>query len=169
MNTRTEPETAAVAGQPSFRRRRQLIKPRLQLRFGLIFTGLTILSLTLQGLLFSSMVVGVAERMPAGGEYLLELLPGMMVRSVLFSLAIAVPLTVLVGVHSTFPIIGPVHRFETYLRGVIEGTQLGPCKIRQGDDLGELCDLITEATEPVRRRVVDRTADPASGEPGRAA
>lgn len=157
MNTRTDPETAAAPGKPSFRRRRQLIKPRLQLRFGLIFTGLTVLSLTLQGLLFSSMVVGVAERMPAGGEYLLDLLPGMMMRSVLFSLALAVPMTVLVGVHSTFPIIGPVHRFESYLRGVIAGDQLGPCKIRQGDDLGELCDLINQATEPVRRRAVERS------------
>jgi hypothetical protein len=133
------------------RRRRQLIKPSLQVRFGLIFAGLTALSLTLQGLLFGSMVVGVAERMPAGGEYLLELLPGMMERSIVFALLIAVPLTVLVGIHATFPVVGPLYRIEGFLREVVRGERTEPCRIREGDDLGELCDLVNQATEPLRQ------------------
>lgn len=157
LDTGPHPATSAAPTRPTHRRRRQLVKPRLQLRFGLIFTGLTVMSLTLQGLLFSSMVVDAAEKMPSGGEYLLGLMPGMIARSILFALGVAVPLTVLVGVHATFPVVGPVHRFESYLRGVIDGTQLGPCKIRKGDDLGELCELINRATEPVRQRAVEPT------------
>jgi hypothetical protein len=151
MDTRT---ASTPAAQPRFRRRRFLIKPRLQLRLSLIFVGLTLLALTLQGLLFGAMVVRTAEAMPVGGEYLMDLLPGMMLRSILFALGVAVPLTVMAGIRSTFPITGPVHRFESYLREVLAGTQLGPCKIRKGDHLGELCELINRVTEPVRRREV---------------
>jgi hypothetical protein len=50
---------------------------------------------------------------------------------------------------------------------VIKGTQLGPCKIRKGDSLNELCGLINEATEPIRRRQVD--ASPAEPEESEAA
>lgn len=146
------------------RRRQKLIKPGVQLRLAGIFAGLTVLCLLLQWLLFSSLVTSAANRMPVGSEYLLDLVPELLTRSLLLSSLIALPLTLLVGIHATFGITGPIHRFETYLREVVRGTQLGPCKIRKGDALGELCGLINEATEPVRRRALGRSDQPNEGE-----
>jgi len=145
--------------EPKFRRKQKLVKPELQLRLSAIFAGTSVLCLGLQWLLFSSILSNAANQMPVGGEYLIDLMPGLLVRSVIFSLGVVLPLTLLVGIQATFRFMGPIHRFENYLREVIQGTQLGPCKIRKGDAFGELCELITQATEPVRRHEVpQRTA-----------
>ena len=108
-----------------------------------------------QWLLFSSMLTNSAHKMPVGGDYLLDLVPPLLYRSLFFSVLIALPATIVVGIQASFRITGPIYRFESYLREVIRGTQLGACKIRQGDALGELCELINTATEPLRRRQVD--------------
>lgn len=139
------------------RRRQKLIKPGIQLRLSGVFAGLSVLCLVIQWLLFSSMLSNAAHKMPIGGDYLLDLVPTLLFRSLFFSLAIALPLTMLVGVHSTFRITGPIYRFESFLKEVIRGKQLGPCKIRKGDLLGDLCELINGATEPQRRRVAETT------------
>lgn len=147
----------------SHKRRRTLIKPGVQLALSGIFAGVSILSLLLQALLFSSILAHTAERMPVGGDYLLDLMPDLLTRSVLFSFGIVLPLTIAVGILATFRIVGPIHRFETYLKGVIQGSQLGPCKIRKGDAFGDMCTLINEATEPMRRRETARTAPESAG------
>jgi len=140
------------------RRRQMLIKPGIQLRLGGIFAGLSILCLLIQFLLFTSLLSNAASRMPVGGDYLLDLVPSLLYRSLFLSVAIALPLTMLAGIYTTFGIAGPIHRFESYLREVIRGTQLGACKIRKGDAFGELCELINSATEPVRRHKVEPEA-----------
>jgi hypothetical protein len=136
------------------RRRQKLIKPGIQLRLSAIFAGVSVLCLLIQWLLFSSLLAGAARDLPVGSEYLLDVVPSLLYRALGFSLLVALPLTLLAGVHATFGITGPIYRFESYLKEVIRGTQLGPCKIRKGDALGELCELINQATEPVRKREV---------------
>jgi hypothetical protein len=137
------------------RRRRTLIKRGIQLRLALLFAGLSVVCLLTQWLLFSSMLANAAHKMPVGGDYLLDLVPSLLYRALAFSVLIALPLTLLVGVQATFRISGPIYRFESYLKEVLRGTQLGPCKIRGGDALPELCELINQVTEPVRRRAVE--------------
>jgi hypothetical protein len=144
------------------RRRQKLIKPGIQLRLGAIFAGVSVMCLMLQWLLFSALLASAAKDVPVGSEYLLDLIPTLLYRSMAFSLLVALPLTLIAGVHATFGITGPIYRFESYLQGVIAGKQLGPCKIRKGDSLDELCDLINRATEPVRRRETSETKE--SGE-----
>jgi len=153
--SRPEESSTETAEPGRYRRRTMLIKPGIQLRLGGIFAGLSILCLLIQFLLFTSLLSNAASDMPIGGDYLLDLVPGLLYRSLFLSVAIALPLTLLAGVYSTFGITGPIHRFESYLREVIQGTQLGACRIRKGDALNELCDLINTATEPLRRRQVD--------------
>jgi len=155
--THAEPTPTPVDAESaqSERRSRTLIKRGIQLRMAGLFAGLSFVCLLTQWLLFSSMLANSAHKMPVGGEYLLDLVPSLLYRALLFSLLIALPLTLVVGVQATFRITGPIYRFESYLKQVIRGTQLGPCKIRQGDALPELCELINQATEPVRRRTVE--------------
>ena len=152
--------TTDTPAKSTARRRRMLVKPGIQLRLGGIFAGISMLCLLIQFLLFTSLLSNAAGRMPVGGDYLLDLIPGLLYRSLFMSVLVALPLTMLAGVYATFGITGPVHRFESYLREVIKGTQLGACKIRKGDSLGELCELINTATEPLRRRQVDATPSP---------
>ena len=66
------------------------------------------------------------------------------------SFGLFLPLTFCIGVLVTFRIAGPVYRFEQYLKQVSRGEQLGPCKIRDGDEFQGLCDLINEATRHLR-------------------
>ena len=144
------------------RRTRKLIKPGIQLRLAGIFAGLSVLCLLLQWLTFSSLLSNAASAMPVGGDYLVDLVPGLLFRSLLISMAVALPLTLLVGVHATHRLTGPIYRFENYLREVASGTQLGPCKIREGDEFSELCAQINAATEPVRRRTLKPESEPGS-------
>lgn len=162
--TSTPGATSETSARPPVRRRRMLVKPGIQLRLGGIFAGLSVLCLLIQFLLFTSLLTNAASRMPVGGDFLLDLVPGLLYRTLLFSLLIALPLTLLAGVYATFGITGPIHRFESYLSGVTRGTQLGPCKIREGDSLGELCELINAATESVRRRQADASPDEKASE-----
>lgn len=162
--TSTTSSTSETSAKPPVRRSRMLIKPGIQLRLGAIFAGLSVLCLLIQFLLFTSLLTNAASRMPVGGDFLLDLVPGLLYRTLLFSMLIALPLTLLAGVYATFGITGPIHRFESYLGGVVKGTQLGPCKIREGDSLGELCELINVATEPVRRRQSGTASEQAESE-----
>lgn len=159
-----ESPSQTPAPQPQTLRTRKLVKTGIQLRMSAIFAGLTVVCLLTQWLLLSSMLANAANEMPVGGEYLLDLIPSLLGRALLFSVLLALPMTLAVGILETFRITGPIYRFETYLKEVVRGTQLGPCKIRKGDALGELCGLINEATEPVRRRQVGTEAPSREGE-----
>jgi hypothetical protein len=152
--THDEIDASPVQTEPeSFQRRsRKLVKRGIQLRLAWVFAGLSVVCLLTQWLLFTSVLANAAHRMPVGGDYLLDLIPSLLFRSLLFSVLVALPVTLLAGIQATFRISGPIYRFEEYLRGVVRGTQLGPCRIRQGDALPELCELINQATEPLRRR-----------------
>ena len=161
MNTTTHASAATPAPERS-KRSRKLIKPGIQLRLAGLFAGLTVLCLLLQWLTFSSLLSNAASSIPVGGDYLMDLVPSLLFRSLLISMGVALPLTLLVGIHATHRLTGPIHRFETYLAEVANGTQLGPCKIREGDAFSELCAQINAATEPVRRRTVKPLSESAS-------
>jgi nitrogen fixation/metabolism regulation signal transduction histidine kinase len=74
----------------------------------------------------------------------------MLVEALLVSLLFLVPMTVGVGILATFRIAGPIYRFETYLDQVARGEEVGPCKLRKGDQLQGLCEKINEALAAAR-------------------
>ena len=135
---------------PKERRRIKLIKPRLQLKLVGIFVGLSMLGFVLQALLTSLFLSETAATMPEGGPYLMALLPGLPLEILLVSFGLFLPLTIAVGIVVTFRIAGPVYRFEQYLSQVARGEDVGPCRLRKGDELQELCDVINRAVEPMR-------------------
>ena len=81
------------------------------------------------------------------------------------SFAFLLPMMLCVGILSTFRIAGPVYRFEQYLKEVARGEVSDPCRIRDGDELWDLCDLINEATAPLRHKVAGLEPVPAAEEP----
>jgi hypothetical protein len=142
-----------MSQQPSsgFQRRRiKLIKPRLQLKLVGVFVGLSALGFLLQSLHVGLRLSELASHVPEGGSYLMAMLPALPLEILLVSFGMLLPLTVAVGVMVTFRIAGPVYRFEQYLKAVVRGEELGPCRIRKGDEFQELCELINEATASTR-------------------
>lgn len=135
-----------------FTRRQKLVRPQLQLWLVGSFVGLAGLALLLQFLVLSFRLTSSAGNLEGASGQLASEVPGLMLEVLVVSLAVLLPIIFVMGVLLTFRVAGPIYRFEEFLRSVASGEQIGPCKIRKGDKLQGLCDLINEATEPVRRR-----------------
>jgi hypothetical protein len=133
---------------PRYKRRRVLIQPRLQLRIVLAFLSAACISTLVQVLLLSHSLSSLAESLPTEGNVVLEELPGILRSQVLLSFLLMAPLMLAVGVLETFRVVGPLYRIERYLRDVAAGTKPPPCKIRKGDELQELCNVVNQATQP---------------------
>jgi nitrogen fixation/metabolism regulation signal transduction histidine kinase len=143
-------------------RTRRLIRPAMQLRLTLWFVCLAIVSLGLQFLLFASAMTDVALEMPgdAGANY--DRFSEVYQEVLLLSLAIVLPLTVVTGVVATFRIAGPIYRITSFLQAVRRGERPADCRVRAGDELHDVCDLVNEVTAPLRRPEGE-TAGPAAG------
>jgi len=133
----------------TYKRRRVLIRPRLQLRIVLAFLSAACISTLVQVLLLSHRLSSLAETLPTEGNVVLEQLPGILRSQVLLTFLLMAPLMLAVGVLETFRVVGPLYRFERYLRDVAEGKRPQPCRIRKGDELQEFCRLLNEATQPL--------------------
>ncbi|HVS17315.1 MAG TPA: hypothetical protein VMT18_01855 [Planctomycetota bacterium] len=87
----------------------------------------------------------VAARLPSGGEYLVDALPGLLASAGGLAVIVLLPLTAGLGVLLTFRWAGPLYRMHVHLGAVVEGSAQGPCRIREGDELQELCGLLNDA------------------------
>jgi hypothetical protein len=133
-----------------YKRSVKLIKPSLQLKLVAMFLGVSTTSLLLQYLLFASRLSDVATGLPDGGAALVAAMPSLLMEVLALSFAFLFPVMMCIGILATFRIAGPVYRFERYLEQIARGDQVGPCRIRRGDELWDLCDRINEATAPLR-------------------
>jgi len=139
---------------PNHKRRKKLINPGLQLRMSGVFVGLTALMLGLQFVLMTAELHQVANRLPSDGSALLQQSNGIVIKLVLVSAAIFLPLTLLVGVLSTFRIAGPVYRFRRFLEAIKDGESPEDFRLRDKDELQDLAKLLNDATRPLRVQVV---------------
>jgi len=130
-----------------YKRRIKLIKPHLQVRLIGAFTAVAVIALLLQYLLVAQHLTWTATRLPIGGEYLMDEIPKILMQVLGISFAVLFPLAFAIGVIATFKIAGPVYRFEQYMGELAEGHDPGMCRLRSGDELQELCDLINKARE----------------------
>jgi len=140
------------------KRRSRIVHGSFQLRLVGMFVLLAATALILQFLLLTVRIVGeVADLDGPGGELTKEL-PLVLLQVFAFSALILMPLVFAFATLLTFRVAGPVHRFKVYLRDLAEGRETEPCRIREEDQLHELCELINRATEPVRQRNAARIA-----------
>jgi hypothetical protein len=144
----------AVPGPPPamkrYRRRNKLPKPSLQLRLTATFMGTLALSIFLQLMLTRTAMLELALQLPNDGQLLLQEINATQVGILLACCVLLLPVCFLVGVLSTFRIAGPLYRFEDHLRRLARGEDPGPCRLRQGDQLMDFCELLNVATEPLR-------------------
>ena len=115
------------------KRRRKLIKPKVQLKLVGAFVGISALGFLLQYILLAKELTELALDMPEGGSVLAAQAPTLLLTVLGTSFGILFPLTVAVGIVLTFRIAGPIYRFERYLESVARGEETGPCRIRRND------------------------------------
>lgn len=126
-------------------RRTYLIQPKLQTKLVGSFVGLATLALLLQFLFLGMRLIPMARSLPGGSE-LAGALPGVILQVMAFSLLILLPIIFCLGIRITLKIAGPLYRFERFFEEVKEGQRTDPCRLRQGDELQALCEMINEAT-----------------------
>ena len=138
-----------------FHRKRQLVKSRLQLKLILSLMGVACLATLFQIILVNRALSELGAQLPREGDLLLGAIPGIIRSSVMLTMAFLVPFMMGVGLVLTHRIAGPIYRFEQYLADVAAGKHKGACKIRQGDELQDLCDAINDAVSALESRNSD--------------
>ena len=148
-----------------FKRRKKLIKPRLQLKLVSALLVPAFVSLCAQAIFVST---ALASPEPGSTETFLlsEQTVNAIQGGLFFSALLALALGLAIGILTTFRIAGPIYRFETYLGQLAAGTTKEPCRIRSRDELHDLCAAINLATEPLRG---DPSQTPGSASEGKAA
>jgi hypothetical protein len=131
-------------------RRRKLIKTKLQLKLIGVFVGLACVSALIQTLLVNHSLLALLGSPEQGASALRVDLPRLLLGNLALSLGLLVPAMGFVGLLVTHRIAGPVYRFEQHLSAYARGEDPGPCKIRPGDELQELCTIINLALERAR-------------------
>jgi nitrogen fixation/metabolism regulation signal transduction histidine kinase len=134
----------------SYRRRVRLVRPKLQMRLMASFLGVAVLALSLQYMVFLRVLAAAATELPNDGAIMMGEIAAHLGLVFLVSLLGLLPATFVVGLLVTHRVVGPLYRFETYLTQLLSGETKEPCRIRKGDELQELCDLINRSTEPLR-------------------
>lgn len=145
---------------PTQKRRIQLIQPRLQMRLILTFLGVSIIGLILQFILFAATISSLADDLPQDGPLLLERIPTFTFAVLAITLCVVFPLTIAVGILSTFRIAGPLYRMERHLDSIARGEATDDCRIRQDDELQEFCGKLNAAVNALKQRRLALVGDP---------
>jgi hypothetical protein len=89
---------------------------------------------------------------------------GLLGATLAVSLAIVIPVTLVVAVLLTFKVAGPLYRFRVFLNQVKRGERPEDCRIRKSDELQDFCELLNEATAPLRSHASTPHEAPAEAE-----
>jgi hypothetical protein len=147
----TVPMTDDVTKPAWQRRKKKYVKPEIQWNW-IAMTMLTIgVTMVAQAILVVFLLTRIATQIPNDGESVIALMPQYLVLCLGLTVLFLAPLLILVAVLVSFRIAGPIHRLEMYLRQVIAGEKPPDCRLRAGDQLKELCELVNSATAPLRR------------------
>lgn len=147
------------------RRRRHLIDRRIQLKFVATFAATAGIAVLVQAIVTGYVLSTVVEQAPNDRLLLLAAAPRATAIGVLTSFLLLMPAAALMGVMLTFPIAGPLYRFKQHLASIARGERPGPCKIREGDELQDLCELLNAAVDSLQ----SETRAPDAGEEQRRA
>jgi hypothetical protein len=80
------------------RRRIKIVRPKLQMKLTLTFVGLTLLALMMQFMIFLTTITGIAVTLPSDHDVLMDAIPEVLLKSLLLTFCVVLPLVFLVGV-----------------------------------------------------------------------
>lgn len=134
----------------TYKRRKKLIKPRFQLKVALAGLGISVVAVLLLMIMVNEALMefaskGWVDAAALEGEWMSILL-----RKLLIALVFLVPLTLAMGILMTHKIAGPIYRFEMFLNAVMAGQHPEPCRLRDGDEFKDFCELLNKVTAPLR-------------------
>ncbi len=139
------------ASRPRKIRKRKLVDSSLQFKIIGAFLAVACVATLFQVILTNKAMLDVVRRSPVFGDQVLALVPSLLVRNMVLTLSVLIPVTLVVGILVTHRIAGPVFSMERYLLRIAEGKTPGaPCRLRDGDDLMHLCDAINVAITHLR-------------------
>ncbi len=157
-------DATPVQPRKTYKRKKKLINPRMQLKIAGAAVAIALVSVLVLTVMLNEAFVQMVDRGwidPANvsGSWLEVLIP-----TVLMSLAILFPLVLSLGILLSHRIAGPMYRFRVWLTDVKNGKETRPCKIRDGDEHQDFCELLNEVTEPLRTGEVFAKNQPAADE-----
>ncbi len=132
----------------SYKRRSRLPKPKLQLKMILVFLAAGFFSVAFQFVITTTTLLEIVKE--SSSAELEREISYIGLKTLLLSVCLLIPLVVAVGTLVTFRVAGPIKRFEMYFRSIARGEDPGPCRIRKGDELQDLCEVINQAVATLR-------------------
>ena len=133
-------------------RKKKLVKSRLQLRMTAVFLAVACSTALFQVVVLNWSLLRFASDLGVESGRILEGLPNILLTNLGLTFALLVPLMLFFGVQVTHRIAGPIYRFERFLDDVMEGKESGRCRIRDTDELHELCEKLNGAVDALRAR-----------------
>ncbi|MDA1194949.1 MAG: hypothetical protein O2894_07160 [Planctomycetota bacterium] len=141
--------------QRKYKRTKKLIKPRFQLKVAGACLGIAVMAVITLMILMNDVILDFADKGWVDSAAVQDKWAGVLLTKLGIALMILAPMTLALGVILMHRIAGPLYRFEQFIQGVVRGEQTDICRIRQGDELQDLCDLLNEFTAPLRDGTVD--------------
>ena len=145
-----------MPANPVFRRRKYIIKKGLQFRYiGLIFALVLVASLVTGWTVFATGWHFLGEKLadvyPQGRlVYVFKATNLALIRNLL----LISPLIFLLGLLFSHRIAGPVYRIEKTLEEIARGNLSLRIKLREGDELVDLADIINDLTESFSKTII---------------
>ena len=138
-------------------RKKKLINLQLQLKLIGTFTAISCFAALAQVVLLSQSMISLSEELGDASAEFRKRLPEVLASDVGWTLGFLIPFMLLVGVHITHKVAGPVYRIDCYLGEVAEkGEVTIPCRVRDEDEMQLLVRSVNAAFE---RLVADRLAE----------
>lgn len=143
------------------RRRRRLVDKPLQYHMIGSFAAVGALAALAQVALIVLSTQAFADSLDGGEHALVYLNWTDLFTTVLVTLAILVPVTLAYGIFVTHRIAGPAYRMRNYLMDVAANGVTGRvCKVRDGDEMQDMCGRINLAIEALARGPEEGKASP---------
>lgn len=153
---------AYSAPPPDFIRRRvKLIDKPLQLQMIAAFLAVGVLAGLFQLTVMGNSMLTLSNSIGLPAESMMDFAPLYLSRTLVITLLLVVPATVGLGVRVTHHVAGPAYRMRMYLEEIARtGAPERPCKVRDKDELQDVCALLNDAIDAL---VALPAADEAKG------
>ena len=141
--------------QHKYKRKKKLIQPKFQLKIAFACLGIAVMSALVLTVLINQVVLDFSDKGWIDSAKVESEWMGVVMTKLLIALAILTPMTLALGVILMHRVAGPIYRFQQFIRAVGRGEHPQECRLRQGDELTDLCDLLNQFTAPIREGTVD--------------
>lgn len=135
------------------RRGRKWVRPDVQIRIILLTLSVATIVLAINFQLDLLALARLEQNPATTVDGLLDQARGAILRQLLLSVGVAVPLAIWVGAIHAFKFCGPIFCFRRYFQGLIEGRWDRPCTLRAEDDLQDVKESINVSLDAIRGRI----------------